>query len=219
MNPSRKELVLIPVDEAAIEGLLELPANAQGIVLFAHGSGSSRHSPRNNRVARVLHEAGIGTLLLDLLTVAEDLDYQTRFDIDLLTRRLLVATCWVRLQASTRHLAIGYFGASTGAAAALQAAAAWGKEIQAGVSRGGRPDLAGSHDLAEVKSPTLLLVGSRDQEVLELNREAYEQLQCSKELSIIAGATHLFEEAGTLEQVASQASVWFSRYLKAAPAG
>lgn len=214
MNPAHDELVHIPVDDVHIEGLLELPANAQGIVLFAHGSGSSRHSPRNSYVARVLRDKGIGTLLLDLLTLSEDLDYQTRFDIALLTHRLLVTTCWVRLHQPTRHLPIGYFGASTGAAAALQTAAALGEDIHAVVSRGGRPDLAGSHDLAKVKAPTLLLVGSRDEEVIELNREAYARLQCSKELSIIPGATHLFEEAGTLEEVARQAATWFSQYLK-----
>jgi dienelactone hydrolase len=209
------QLVRIPADDVHIEGMLELPPEAQGIVLFAHGSGSSRHSPRNNYVAHVLHDKGIGTLLLDLLTLTEDLDYQTRFDIALLTHRLLVATHWVRLHTPpTRHLSIGYFGASTGAAAALQAAAALGEDIHAVVSRGGRPDLAGHHDLAKVKCPTLLLVGSRDEEVLELNREAYTRLPCTKELSIIPGATHLFEEAGTLEEVARQAATWFSQYLK-----
>ena len=209
------QLVRIPADDVHIEGMLELPATAQGLVLFAHGSGSSRHSPRNNYVAQVLRDKGIGTLLLDLLTLAEDLDYQTRFDITLLTHRLLIATYWVKLHTPpTRHLSIGYFGASTGAAAALQAAAALGgDDIHAVVSRGGRPDLAGSHDLAKVKCPTLLLVGSRDEEVLELNREAYAQLHCTKELTIIPGATHLFEEAGTLEEVADQATTWFSQYL------
>lgn len=208
------QLVTIPADDVHIEALLELPAEARGIVLFAHGSGSSRHSPRNTFVARVLHEHGIGTLLLDLLTLAEDLDYQTRFDIDLLTHRLLVATGWVKIHTPpSRQLAIGYFGASTGAAAALQAAAAMGDDIHAVVSRGGRPDLAGEHDLSKVKTPTLLLVGSRDEDVLELNRAAYVRLPCSKELSIIPGATHLFEEAGALEQVAEQAAAWFGRYL------
>lgn len=213
-SPAMTQLLCIPVDDVAMEGLLELPANAQGIVLFAHGSGSSRHSPRNNYVARMLHQKGIGTLLLDLLTLAEDLDYKTRFDIPLLTHRLLVATAWVRLQPLTQHLRIGYFGASTGAAAALQAAAALEGDIQAVVSRGGRPDLAGAKELAKVKAPTLLLVGGADEEVLELNQEAYSRLHCSKELSIIVGATHLFEEAGTLEEVARQAAVWFSLYLK-----
>jgi putative phosphoribosyl transferase len=214
MKPTHAQLVHIPVDDVRIEGMLELPPGPLGIVLFAHGSGSSRHSPRNNHVARVLHDKGIGTLLMDLLTVTEDLDYQTRFDIALLTHRLLVATRWVRLNAATRQLPIGYFGASTGAAAALQAAAALGDNIQAVVSRGGRPDLAGNQSLEQVKSPTLLLVGGRDEDVIELNREAYARLPCTKELSIIPGATHLFEEAGTLEEVARQAAVWFSQYLK-----
>lgn len=214
MNAHVEQLVRIPVDEVHIEGMLELPPNAQGIVLFAHGSGSSRHSPRNNYVARVLRDKGIGTLLLDLLTLSEDLDYQTRFDIALLTHRLRVATRWVRQHQPTRHLPIGYFGASTGAAAALQAAAALGEGVCAVVSRGGRPDLAGSHELERVKSPTLLLVGGRDDEVIELNREAFSWLPCTKELSIIPGATHLFEEEGTLEEVAHQAAVWFNQYLK-----
>lgn len=213
MKSTHAQLLHIPVDAVHIEGMLELPPDPQGIVLFAHGSGSSRHSPRNNYVARVLHDKGIGTLLMDLLTVAEDLDYHTRFDIPLLTHRLLVATRWVKLHETTRQLPIGYFGASTGAAAALQAAAALGEDIRAVVSRGGRPDLAGSHDLTKVSAPTLLLVGGGDEDVLELNREAYAQLPCTKELSIIPGATHLFEEAGTLEDVARQAAVWFGRYL------
>jgi len=209
------QLVRIPVAGIHIEALLELSADARGLVLFAHGSGSSRHSPRNNFVARVLRENGMGTMLLDLLTIAEDLDYQTRFDISLLTQRLLAATRWVRQHTPpTRVLPIGYFGASTGAAAALQAAAALGAEVRAVVSRGGRPDLAGSHDLARVKSPTLLLVGGNDDEVIRLNRQAYARLPCSKELSVIPGATHLFEEPGTLEEVARQAAAWFSRYLK-----
>ncbi|MDD5336366.1 MAG: alpha/beta hydrolase [Rhodoferax sp.] len=209
------QLLSIPAEGVHLEGLLELPATAPGIVLFAHGSGSGRHSPRNNYVARVLRDKGMGTLLLDLLTVSEDLDYQTRFDIALLTHRLLLSTHWVRQHTPpTRQLAIGYFGASTGAAAALQAAAALGDEIHAVVSRGGRPDLAGTQALARVKSPTLLLVGSLDEQVLELNREAYARLHCSKELAIIPGATHLFEETGTLEQVADRAAAWFSRHLK-----
>jgi pimeloyl-ACP methyl ester carboxylesterase len=202
------------VDGVQIEGMLELPPNAQGIVLFAHGSGSSRHSPRNNFVAKELHAQHLGTLLLDLLTVGEDLDYQTRFDIPLLTHRLLVATRWVLQHPATQRLPIGYFGASTGAAAALQAAAAVSDTIKAVVSRGGRPDLAGHHDLARVAAPTLLLVGGHDPEVLELNREAHARLHCEKELSVIPGATHLFEEAGTLEEVARQAAAWFRHHLR-----
>ena len=210
-----QELLRIPADGVHIEGLLELPAKARGLVLFAHGSGSSRHSPRNNFVAKALHAQGTGTLLLDLLTLVEDLDYQTRFDIGLLTHRLLVATAYVMLHTpASRHLPIGYFGASTGAAAALQAAAALGTQVQAVVSRGGRPDLAGAHELAKVTAPTLLLVGGADTEVLQLNREAYARLQCEKELSVIPGATHLFEEPGTLDDVARQAATWFARHWK-----
>lgn len=214
MQASNAQLISLPVDGVHVEGMLELPANAQGIVLFAHGSGSSRHSPRNNYVAQVLRDKGLGTLMLDLLTLAEDLDYQTRFDIALLTHRLLVATHWIKLHAPTEHLPIGYFGASTGAAAALQAAAALGDDIQAVVSRGGRPDLAGQHDLIKVTAPTLLLVGGRDEEVLELNRKAYALLPCTKEMIIVPGATHLFEEPGALQEVARQAAAWFSQHLK-----
>jgi alpha-beta hydrolase superfamily lysophospholipase len=210
-----QELLTIPADGVHIEGLLELPADARGLVLFAHGSGSSRHSPRNNYVAKVLHARGTGTLLLDLLTLGEDLDYQTRFDIPLLTHRLLIATRFVMQHTpASRHLPVGYFGASTGAAAALQAAAALGAEVQAVVSRGGRPDLAGAHELARVQAPTLLLVGGADTEVLELHQAAYAKLHCEKELAVIPGATHLFEEPGTLEEVARQAADWFSRHWK-----
>ena len=207
------ELLRIPADDTHIEGLLELPAQARGLVLFAHGSGSSRHSPRNTHVARVLHAQGTGTLLLDLLTLVEDLDYHTRFDISLLTHRLLIATAYVMLHTpASRHLPIGYFGASTGAAAALQAAAALGEQVQAVVSRGGRPDLTGAHELAKVTAPTLLLVGGADTEVLALNREAYARLRCEKELVVVPGASHLFEEAGALDEVARQAAAWFSRH-------
>jgi putative phosphoribosyl transferase len=203
------ELVHIPDGPALIEGMLEVPEVAQAMVLFAHGSGSSRHSPRNNYVARVLREAGIGTLLMDLLTVEEDRDYETRFDISLLTQRLTVATDWLRRQAGCASLPMGYFGASTGAAAALRAAAERGNQISAVVSRGGRPDLAGREVLRRVRAPTLLLVGGRDQGVIELNRAAYEVMTCEKQLSIIPGATHLFEEPGALEEVARQACAWF----------
>lgn len=209
------QLVRMPVDHVLIEGMLELPAKAAGLVLFAHGSGSSRHSPRNNFVARVLREKGMGTLLMDLLTPVEDLDYQVRFDIELLTRRLLQATLWVQGQPETAGLPMGYFGASTGAAAALRAAAAMGDRVQAVVSRGGRPDLAGQLDLVKVRAPTLLLVGGLDTEVIELNQAAYALLSCTKKLSIVPGATHLFEEADTLAQVASQAAAWFGQHLMA----
>lgn len=207
------ELLRIPADDVYLEGLLELPADARGLVLFAHGSGSSRHSPRNNHVARVLRTQSSGTLLLDLLSLGEELDYHTRFDISLLTHRLLVASAFVMLHTpASRHLPLGYFGASTGAAAALQAAAALGDTVQAVVSRGGRADLAGSHELAKVRAPTLLLVGGADGEVLQLNRKAYEKLVCEKELSVIPDATHLFEEPGALDEVARQAANWFGRH-------
>jgi putative phosphoribosyl transferase len=202
----------IPVGQVHIEGMLELPADVRGIVLFAHGSGSSRHSKRNNYVARVLQNSGIGTLLMDLLTPEEDADYSVRFDIPLLTHRLLAATNWIKAEQQSTHLPIGYFGA----AAALQAAAGFGEEIGAVVSRGGRPDMAGITALENVKSPTLLLVGGWDDEVITLNREAYEHMLCTKELIIIPGATHLFTEPGTLEEVARQAAAWFGRYLKPA---
>ncbi len=209
------ELLRIPADDVHIDGLLELPADARGLVLFAHGSGSSRHSPRNNHVARVLQAQGSGTLLLDLLTLSENLDYHTRFDIGLLTHRLLVASAYVMLHTpASRHLPIAYFGASTGAAAALQAAAALGEEVQAVVSRGGRPDLAGAHELAKVRAPTLLLAGGADAEVLELNRVAHAKLHCEKALSVIPDATHLFEEPGALDEVARQAADWFGRHWK-----
>lgn len=208
------EVISIPADDVHIEGLLELSADARGLVLFANGIGTSRHNPRHNQVARVLHAQGIGTLMLDLLTLAEDLDYQTRFDITLITHRLLIATFWVKLHTPvSRHLTLGYFGASTGATAALQAAAALGDDIQAVVSAGGRPDLAGSHELAKVKAPTLLLVGGREEDMLDLNREAFALLPCSKQLSVIAGATHQFEEEGALEEVARQAASWFNQHL------
>jgi len=213
MTTKLEQLVHIPDGQVHIEGMLELPENAQGLVLFAHGSGSSRHSPRNNYVASVLREAGIGTLLMDLLTVQEDRNYETRFDIPLLTRRLMAATNWAHAELSLNPLPIGYFGASTGAAAALQAAAEMGAAISAVVSRGGRPDLAGAHALLRVACPTLLLVGGNDGMVIELNQHAYDQMSCHKKLSIIPGATHLFEEPGTLEDVAHQAAKWFVHHF------
>ena len=213
MDEKVATLIRIPLGQIHIEGLLELPARAKSIVLFAHGSGSSRHSKRNNYVASVLQKNGIATLLMDLLTPVEDADYPKRFDIPLLTHRLLAATQWIKSDPQTSQLPIGYFGASTGAAAALQAAALNDGAIGAVVSRGGRPDMAGISALEKVLSPTLLLVGGRDEEVIVLNREAYEYLRCVKELSIIPGATHLFAEPGTLEEAARQAAAWFSRHL------
>jgi putative phosphoribosyl transferase len=212
----KAEVVKIPADGKHIEGALELPAQPIGLVLFAHGSGSSRHSPRNNHVARVLREHGIGTLLMDLLTAEEDQDYARRFDIGLLTARLLDASRWVKARTDTAALPLGYFGASTGAAAALQAAAQ-DETIAAVVSRGGRPDLAGLEALAGVRAATLFLVGSHDYGVIELNEAAYADLRCEKQLTLISGATHLFEEPGTLEQVAEQAAAWFARHFRAPP--
>lgn len=214
MKPAKfSKLVNIPAGAVSLEGMLDLPENAPGIVLFAHGSGSSRLSPRNNYVAGVLREAGLGTLLIDLLTRSEDMDYSTRFDIPLLTQRLQATTRWLQNEERTKSLAIGYFGASTGAAAALQAAAEEGGKIAAVVSRGGRPDLAGEAALGGVTSPTLLIVGGFDDVVIGLNREAYRFLRCEKELIIVPGATHLFEEPGTLEQVAKHAAAWFGKFM------
>jgi len=181
--------------------------------MFAHGSGSSRHSPRNLLVARTLSDAGIGTLLFDLLTADEDRGYSTRFDIALLGSRLVAATEWLRRKGGAADAPIGYFGASTGAAAALVAAAELKQGIAAVVSRGGRPDLAGEPVLARVSAPTLLIVGGEDREVIALNRAAFACLRCEKSLQIVPGATHLFEEPGTLEQVCALASQWFRRWL------
>lgn len=209
-----REQISIPAGQhIELEGELILPVRAKSIVLFAHGSGSSRFSPRNNYVASILQQAGIGTLLFDLLTRDEDRDYETRFDIALLTRRLLAATEWIEQYPATENFSIGYFGASTGAAAALQAAAQINERITAVVSRGGRPDLAGPVALGRVLAPTLLIVGGHDNVVITLNREAYEQLICKKEIVIIPGATHLFEEPGTLELAAQAASNWFATHL------
>ncbi|MEW6413901.1 MAG: alpha/beta hydrolase [Pseudomonadota bacterium] len=209
----RSTLVHIPAGRATIEGMLQLPDDAIGLVLFAHGSGSSRHSPRNNYVAGVLRAARVGTLLMDLLTPEEDADYSRRFDIGLLTRRLLEAARWVGEQDETQALPLGFFGASTGAAAAIEAAAALGPRARAVVSRGGRPDLASAQALAAVTAPTLLLVGGYDDIVIGLNQRAYDQLRCRKEFVIVPGATHLFEEPGTLEAVAAHAAGWFAEHL------
>jgi putative phosphoribosyl transferase len=212
MTTHQKQTVHIPIDSTSIEGDLTLPDHASGIVVFAHGSGSSRFSPRNNAVARILVQAGFGTLLMDLLTGLEDSVYETRFDIDLLTNRLHLTTRWLGNQEKTKHLAIGYFGASTGAAAALKAAATSRSEIKAVVSRGGRPDLA-APALPHVQIPTLLIVGGNDPIILQLNHEAFARLQGAKQLIVIPSATHLFEEPGTLDEVARLATEWFKRYL------
>jgi dienelactone hydrolase len=208
----------VSVDSITLPGELSVPGGAEGLVLFAHGSGSSRHSPRNQYVAQAIREEGVGTLLFDLLTHEEEkIDLQIRhlrFDIDLLARRLVGATEWVEKQKEIGHLRIGYFGASTGGGAALVAAAETGDEIGAVVSRGGRPDLAGEA-LSRVVAPTLLIVGGSDDVILRLNEEAFGKLQCVKELKIVPGATHLFEEPGKLEEVARLAADWFQRHLRA----
>ncbi len=213
MSRGHPPTVEIAAGSVRLEGELVLPARAEAIVLFAHGSGSSRHSPRNALVAAALREARIGTLLFDLLTSDEDRTYATRFDIALLTRRLAAATAWLEKQPAALGLPVGYFGASTGAAAALAAAAELGRGIGAVVSRGGRPDLAGAAALRRVTAPTLLLVGGQDTEVIALNKAAFAELDCEKELQIVPGATHLFEEPGTLEHVAGAAAAWFERWL------
>jgi len=207
------ETVSIPTPAGEVEGAFDLPSGAAGVVLFAHGSGSSRFSPRNNFVAGVLRTAGIGTLLMDLLTPAEDEIYRTRFNIELLTQRLGLAADWLAASGAARGLALGLFGASTGAAAALQLAAERRGGVAAVVSRGGRPDLAGQVALVRVQAPTLLIVGGRDEGVIELNESAYLHLNCKKRIDIVPGATHLFEEPGTLEEAARLARDWFSQHL------
>ena len=209
--------VVIDSGSVTLQGRLSVPAHASGVVLFVHGSGSSRHSPRNRFVAAALQSAGIGTLLFDLLTGSEEIvDQRTaalRFDIDLLTERLIGATTWTAEQPATRDLPIGYFGASTGAAAALVAASRLPDCVSVVVSRGGRPDLAGAA-LSAVQASTLLIVGAADTQVLALNRLALAKLRClHKELTVIPGATHLFEEPGALNQVARVAATWFAHYL------
>ena len=204
--------VILAVDGKSLPGLLDVPANCRGLVVFAHGSGSSRLSPRNLSVAAALHSAGFGTLLFDLLESKEAADRSNVFDIGLLSHRLLTVTEWLRARTDCSGLPIGWFGASTGAAAALAAAADAHADVSAIVSRGGRPDLAEAA-LPLVQAPTLLIVGSEDKEVLALNREAAADLRCPHEVRVIDGATHLFEEPGTLEQVALLAGDWFARHL------
>lgn len=215
-RPEEANEIVISAGGVTLSGELKVPDEATGIVLFAHGSGSSRFSPRNQYVARVIREAGVGTLLFDLLTRDEEaIDLQTRhlrFDISLLARRLVDATRWLALHNETNQLRPGYFGSSTGGGAALVAAAALGEKIGAVVSRGGRPDLAGEA-LPFVTAPTLLIVGGRDYPVIRMNEAALVQLHCEKSLQIVPGATHLFEEPGTLAEVAHLAADWFVRHL------
>ncbi|PYQ15763.1 MAG: hydrolase [Acidobacteria bacterium] len=211
--------IVIPAGSVSLQGDLEVPETAHGVVLFAHGSGSSRHSRRNQFVARRLQEAGLATLLMDLLTPSEDEEdartARLRFDMDLLARRLLAATDWLGEDPRIHDLPLGYFGASSGGGAALVAAAERPQVVKAVVSRGGRPDLAGEA-LPRVEAPTLLIVGSRDTSVITVNRQSLERLRCVKDLQIVPGASHLFEEPGTLEAVANLAAAWFVRHLGAA---
>jgi putative phosphoribosyl transferase len=211
-----ERLVCVTAGPVRLDGNLTLPEGSPAVVLFAHGSGSSRHSPRNRYVARLLNEAKLATLLIDLLTLHEEVidarTAQLRFDIDLLAERLVDATDWLTQFPDTKDLRIGYFGASTGAAAALAAAALRPDPVGAIVSRGGRPDLAGAA-LIRVRAPTLLIVGENDKQVIQLNRAALAQLRCEKQLAIVPGATHLFEEPGALDVVARLARDWFERHL------
>lgn len=213
MAQRSETLVSIPVDGIELEGMLAVPDGATGLVVFAHGSGSSRTSPRNNYVAAVIRERGLGTLLFDLLTEEEDQIRDNRFDIPLLTDRLVAVTEWLRTREETRDLNVGYFGSSTGAASALRAAARLPDDVDAVVSRGGRVDLA-SDVFDEVRAPTLLIVGGADTQVLERNREALEQLASESELHVVEGAKHLFEREAELAEVADVAADWFAEALQ-----
>jgi len=213
MSKSKYTPIEINLNGLILKGNLALTENAIGMVIFSHGSGSSRLSPRNNFVAEVLQENKLSTLLFDLLTEEEDISLQNRFNIDMITLRLIDVTHWVLQQKELKGLPMRYFGASTGAASALRAAAFYGQDIKAVVSRGGRPDLILS-ELHKVNSPTLLIVGGRDHAVVEMNEKAYQELNCVKKLEIVAKATHLFEEPGKLEEVARLSANWFLRHLK-----
>lgn len=206
------EAIRIPIDSVFLEGILSIPENVSGIVIFVHGSGSSRFSPRNTFVAKFLEENGFATLLFDLLTLDEDKIYENRFDIDLLAMRLERVAEWVMKEPLTSKLKIGFFGASTGSAAAIKAAIGLENKILAFVSRGGRPDLVAA-EISDLKVPTLLIVGGDDLIVIELNEIIFDKLEADKKFEIISGATHLFEEPGTLEEVARLATLWFKKYL------
>ncbi len=205
--------IQIQLGNTILEGFLHIPEQAKGLVIFSHGSGSSRKSPRNNYVANVLHDFNIGTLLIDLLTKQEEEIYETRFDIELLTKRITGITTWFIEHVEFNDLKIGYFGASTGSASALKAAAEMGDLIKAVVSRGGRPDLA-LNDLHRIKAPVLLIVGGKDYDVIKLNQKAYQKINSVKRLDIVPGASHLFEEPNALDSVAELASEWFKKYLE-----
>jgi putative phosphoribosyl transferase len=206
------DLQTVQIPPLRLEGMLGVPQGAQALVIFAHGSGSGRLSPRNQHVAAELRKSGLATLLLDLLTPSEERDRRNVFDIDLLAHRLGDATRWARIHPETENLAVGYFGASTGGGAALLAASRAENEAAAVVSRGGRPDLAGAA-LADVRAPTLLIVGGLDTQVMRLNEEALAQMSCEKRLAVVPGASHLFEEPGTLDEVVRLSSEWFTRHL------
>lgn len=208
-----QKIINIKMDSLMLEGEIVIPKDAKGLVLFAHGSSSNRFSPRNNYVAQVLHKSNLATLLVDLLTNQEDQDYEYRFDVDLLSERLIKITEWLKNHLETKNLKVGYFGASTGAAAAVKAAAVEKNNISAIVSRGGRVDLA-DMDLSEIEAPILLIVGEYDDFVVEVNQYAFKKIKCQKHLSIIPGATHLFEEEGTLAEVARQSAEWFVECFK-----
>jgi dienelactone hydrolase len=215
MNAQEKITMTIPLDEVELKGDLAIPANAHALVIFAHGSGSSRLSPRNQMVAAYLNSIGLGTLLFDLLTYEEDNNYSTRFDINLLAHRLWETTLWVEGQNWGKNIQLGFFGASTGAAAALVAASTL-PQVLAIVSRGGRPDLAFTA-LPKVKAATMLIVGGNDTQVLKLNQKAYNELRSEKKLELVPGASHLFEEKGTMEQVCLLAGSWFEKHLHPIP--
>jgi len=208
----REKEVFIPAGNLELAGIFSLPPKPAGVIVFAHGSGSGRLSPRNAFVAGVLQEAGFATLLFDLLDVSEELDRRKVFDISLLAERLLTGVRWMQTESVMQVLKLGYFGASTGAAAALEAAAKEPKGVAALVSRGGRPDLAMDY-LDKVKAPTLLIVGGNDRPVIAMNREAFENLKCKKDMVVIPGATHLFEESGALDEVARLAANWFLKHM------
>ena len=207
-----EQIINIPLESVTLEGALSIPEGATGIIVFSHGSGSSRHSPRNKMVAQVLQQGRLATLLIDLLTEKEDEDYEMRFDIDLLHRRLEGVRQWVRNQPQLKDLKVGYFGGSTGSSAALRAAAHLGDELQAVVSRGGRTDLS-DDVMNQIVAPTLFMVGGNDEPVLTLNKQSFELLKCEKDFKIIEGATHLFAEPGALDEVARLALAWFKKYL------
>lgn len=205
------QLIQVSVDSVTLEGVLSIPKSSELLVIFVHGSGSSRHSPRNNHVAKILNKEKISTFLFDLLTEEEDINYETRFDIEFLKSRLLKVTDYLLKYSKTKNLKIGYFGASTGAAAAIAAAEKQKGTIYAIVSRGGRPDLASDY-LKNIQSPILLVIGGKDVEVIDLNKKAFEKIKCEKKMEIVPGATHLFEEGNSLDIVASLAADWFKSH-------